>query len=70
MATLVFQVSAMAQGCAMCRAGYESSPDIKVMAPAINHGIVFLMGAPYVLLGTVGLQNHHRDVVDFNRIGH
>ena len=51
----VFQGSAQAQGCSMCRSGLENSPDMKGLAPNINRGILFLMGVPYVLFGTVGI---------------
>lgn len=50
----VFQIPAQAQTCAMCRSSIENSPDMKALAPNINRGILFLMGVPYVLFGTIG----------------
>lgn len=40
--------------CAMCRASLESSGDTK-QAEAVNDGIVYLMGIPYVLVAVIGI---------------
>ena len=45
-------ISSNAQ-CAMCRAALESEGNT-VKAQAVNDGIVYLMGIPYVLVGIVG----------------
>lgn len=50
--SLIFSLSASAQ-CAMCRAALESEGNT-VKAEAVNDGIVYLMGIPYVLVGIVG----------------
>jgi hypothetical protein len=65
-----FQIPAQAQTCAMCRAAIENSPDIKAMAPNINRGILFLMGVPYVLFGTIGIvvyRAHRKKKADAER---
>ena len=51
--SIFFSLSANAQ-CAMCRAALESEGNT-VKAEAVNDGIVYLMGIPYVLVGIVGL---------------
>lgn len=50
--SMFFSLSADAQ-CAMCRAALESEGNT-VKAEAVNDGIVYLMGIPYVLVGIVG----------------
>lgn len=50
--SIFFSFSASAQ-CAMCRASLESEGNT-VKAEAVNDGIVYLMGIPYVLVGVVG----------------
>jgi phosphatidylglycerophosphatase A len=50
--SIFFSLSAHAQ-CAMCRAALESEGNT-VKAEAVNDGIVYLMGIPYVLVGIVG----------------
>lgn len=50
--SLLFSLSVNAQ-CAMCRAALESEGNT-VKAEAVNDGIVYLMGIPYVLVGIVG----------------
>jgi hypothetical protein len=47
-----FGISSNAQ-CAMCRAALESEGNT-VKAEAVNDGIVYLMGIPYLLVGIVG----------------
>jgi hypothetical protein len=44
-----------AQGCALCRSALESSPEGKVLAAGLAHGIVLLLFLPYSLLATFGL---------------
>jgi hypothetical protein len=53
LAICLFEVPAEAQ-CAMCRTALENSPDGKGMAASFNRGILFLLGVPYVIFGTVG----------------
>ena len=55
LAICLFQVSAQAQGCAMCRTALENSPEGKGMAASFNNGIVFLLGVPYVIFGAFGV---------------
>ena len=50
--SILFSLSSNAQ-CAMCRAALESEGNT-VKAEAVNDGIVYLMGIPYVLVGIVG----------------
>lgn len=51
---LAFTESAQAQ-CAMCKAVAESSRDGgSGIADGLNHGILYLMVFPYLLMGVVG----------------
>ena len=43
-----------AQGCAMCRAALESSPEGKTIATGLARGILMLLVLPYGLIGTFG----------------
>jgi hypothetical protein len=43
-----------AQGCAMCRAALESSPEGKAIAGSLAHGILMMLVLPYGLIGTFG----------------
>ena len=43
-----------AQGCAMCRAALESSPEGKTLAKGLAHGILLMLVLPYGLMGTFG----------------
>ena len=54
LAICLFEVSAQAQ-CSMCRTALESSPEGKGMASSFARGILFLLGIPYVIFGTVGV---------------
>jgi hypothetical protein len=47
---IAFQMPASAQ-CAMCRRALESSPEL---AKSFRSGILLLMGAPYLMLGSAG----------------
>ncbi len=42
--------------CAMCRTGLTQSPEGQKMARGFNQAILFLLAAPYLLVGTVALQ--------------
>lgn len=49
--TLLFSVSADAQGCAMCKAVAETgSKDGTSVSGGINNAILYLMVLPYILL--------------------
>lgn len=48
-------VSAWSQ-CAMCRTGLTQSPEGQKMARGFNQAILFLLAAPYLLVGTVAFQ--------------
>ena len=50
----VFYVPVQAQ-CAMCVTALQNSVDGKGMAASFNRGILFLLAAPYVILGTAGI---------------
>jgi len=41
-----------AQGCAMCRAALESSPEGKVIAAGLARGILLMLALPYGLMAT------------------
>ena len=43
-----------AQGCAMCRAALESSPEGKVIAAGLARGILMMLILPYGLMATFG----------------
>jgi hypothetical protein len=45
-------LTAWAQGCALCRAALESSPEGKVLASSFAHGILLMMFLPYAIVGT------------------
>lgn len=51
---LAFQASVWAQGCAMCKAALESSPEGRFLAGSFAQGILMLLFLPYVIVGTVG----------------
>jgi hypothetical protein len=53
-AFLSLQLSAWAQGCAMCRTALESSPEGRVLASSFAHGILMMMFLPYAIIGTAG----------------
>ena len=50
---VLFQVPGSAQ-CAMCRRALEASPEGQALAGSFRHGILLLMGAPYLMLGATG----------------
>jgi hypothetical protein len=50
---VAFHIPAVAQ-CAMCRRALEASPEGQAMAGSFRHGILLLMGAPYLMLGSAG----------------
>jgi len=43
-----------AQGCSMCRAALENSPEGRVIAASLAHGIIMMLVLPYLLLGAFG----------------
>jgi hypothetical protein len=51
---LSFGVNGWAQGCAMCRAALENSPEGKTIAAGLAHGILMMLILPYGLLATFG----------------
>ena len=51
----LLEVSGWAQGCAMCKIALEQSPEGQQLAKSFDYGILFLMGVPYAMFGTVGL---------------
>ena len=53
LAFVLFQIPGSAQ-CAMCRRALEASPEGQALAGSFRHGILLLMGAPYLMLGATG----------------
>jgi len=51
---VVFNPALWAQGCAMCRSALENSPEGKVIAASLAHGIILMLVLPYCLLGAFG----------------
>lgn len=46
-----------AQGCVMCKAQvgeHKDQDEAKLVGTSLNTGILYLMAAPYLLIGTVG----------------
>ena len=39
----------------MCRTALEGSPEGRAMAEGFQYGILFLLAAPYAILGSVGI---------------
>jgi hypothetical protein len=64
----LFSLAASAQ-CAMCKATAESATENvnKGIGEGLNAGIVYLMLAPYVLLGTVALVFFRKKIMGFFR---
>lgn len=48
--------------CAMCRTALLSSPEGRALAEGFRYGIIFLLAAPYAILGSiaVGVVRHFR----------
>ena len=51
---LMLEMSGWAQGCAMCKTALEQSAEGQELAKSFDYGILFLMGVPYMMFGTVG----------------
>ncbi len=51
--TLLFLPDGGFAQCAMCRTAILASPEGQKMASALNSAILFLMGAPFFIMGTV-----------------
>ena len=51
----LLEVSAFAQGCAMCKTALEQSPEGRAIAKSLDYGILFLMGIPYAMFGAAGI---------------
>jgi len=41
--------------CAMCRTALQNSPEGQAMAEGFRHGIIFLLAAPYAILGSIAV---------------
>ncbi|MBI4481401.1 MAG: hypothetical protein HY652_00785 [Acidobacteria bacterium] len=52
---LVAPETVFAQWCSGCKAAMGASPEAQQMAGAFNSSILFLLSAPYMVLGTVAL---------------
>ena len=50
---VVLQVSAWAQ-CVMCATALASSPEGQALAGSFRYGIMILLVAPYIILGSIG----------------
>lgn len=56
-AAFTFSSEVKAQGCVMCRAQVGENKDqdeAKLVGSSLNTGILYLMAAPYLLVGTLG----------------
>ena len=57
---IAFSLAALevkAQGCVMCKAQvgeHKDQDEAKLVGSSLNTGILYLMAAPYLLIGTVG----------------
>ena len=59
---LCFAETTSAQ-CPMCRTALINSPEGQEMATGFNYGILFLLGTPFLVVGTIALlifQAHRR----------
>ena len=55
--------------CAMCKTAITSSPEGHVMGEHLNHAILMMVAAPYVVAGTVfGVLFRRRIVVVVSRV--
>jgi TRAP-type mannitol/chloroaromatic compound transport system permease small subunit len=41
--------------CAMCRTALQNSPEGQAVAEGFRYGIVFLLAAPYAILGSIAV---------------
>jgi len=41
--------------CAMCRTALENSPEGQAVAQGFRYGIIFLLAAPYAILGSIAI---------------
>ena len=53
-AFLVFEGTGWSQ-CAMCRTALQNSPEGQAIAEGFRYGIVFLLAAPYAILGSIAV---------------
>ena len=53
-ALLAFEGTGWSQ-CAMCRTALENSPEGRAVAEGFRYGIIFLLAAPYAILGSVAV---------------
>lgn len=53
LAILLFEADGFAQ-CAMCRSALENSVEGQAIAEGLQKGILFLLAAPYAIMGGVG----------------
>ena len=62
--SVLFVVEGTASGqCAMCRTALQNSPEGQQMAQGFRYGILFLLAAPYAIIGSiaVGVIRHFRN---------
>lgn len=52
---MTFHPELWAQGCAMCRAALESSPEGRTIAAGLARGILMMLVLPYGLMITFGI---------------
>ncbi len=53
----LFTPEVKAQGCVMCKAQvgeHKDQDEAKLVGTSLNTGILYLMAAPYLLIGTIG----------------
>ena len=53
-AILVFEGTGWSQ-CAMCRTALQNSPEGQAVAEGFRYGIIFLLAAPYAILGSIAV---------------
>lgn len=41
--------------CAMCRTALQNSPEGQALAEGFRYGIIFLLAAPYAILGSIAV---------------
>ena len=51
-AVVVFEGTGWSQ-CAMCRTALQNSPEGQAVAEGFRYGIIFLLAAPYAIIGSI-----------------
>lgn len=53
-ALLLFEGTGWSQ-CAMCRTALQNSPEGRAVAEGFRYGIIFLLAAPYAIMGSIAV---------------